>query len=426
MLRIRNGRLIDPQQGIDAEVDLLIENGKVAALGKAAMRDAAETIDAKGLVVVPGLVDIHTHLREPGLEYKETIETGSRAAVAGGFTSIACMPNTEPINDNRAITEFIVGRAKDLAGCHVYPIAAITKDSGGETLTEMADLKLGGAVGFSDDGRPVMNARVMRLAMEIARSLRMPILAHEEDIQLSAGGVMREGAVSTRLGLRGIPAQSESTMIARDVELAELTGVHLHICHVSSVRSLKTIELAKQWRCRVTCEVTPHHLMLTDEDIAGFDARYKVNPPLGFKTDREALRVALADGLIDVIATDHAPHHQDEKRCEFEQAMFGMIGLETALPLCLSLVRDGVISLRELIRRMTIEPAKILGLAVGALAVGAIADVTLFDPNESWTVGDAPHFSRSTNTPFWGKSLTGRVKATIVGGKVVYRDGEML
>ncbi len=382
-------------------------------------------IDVRGKWVVPGFIDLHTHLREPGHEYKEDIVTGTRAAAAGGFTAVCAMPNTNPPNDNRAVTELIVRRSLEVGAVRVYPVGAISKGLAGETLAEMGELKDAGCVAVSDDGRPVMNAELMRRAMEYARTFGLTIVQHCEDLSLSHGGSMNEGIVSTRAGIRAQPASAESAMVARDIELCALTGARYHVAHISSADSVRLVREAKRRGLPITCEVTPHHLTLTDEACAGYDTSAKCNPPLRTTADVDALRAALADGTIDAVATDHAPHSPVEKDVEFEDAAFGMIGLETALPLVLELVRAGMLTPAALVTRMSVAPAAAFGLSGGTLADGVRADVTVIDPEATWTVDAVALRSRSRNTPFSGKTLQGRAALTVVGGTIAY-SGERL
>ncbi len=422
-LCLRGGRVIDPRRGFDAEADVLLKDGAVGRIGPgiAAGVDAGvRVVDVRGKWVVPGLVDLHTHLREPGQEYKEDIATGTRAAAAGGFTSVCAMPNTTPPNDTRAVTELIVRRAREAGTVRVYPIGAITKGLGGEALAEMGELKEAGCVAVSDDGRPVMNAELMRRAMEYARTFGLPIVQHCEDLTLSAGGAMNEGPVATRAGIRAQPASAESAMVARDLELCALTGARYHVAHVSSADSVRLIREAKRRGLPVSCEVTPHHLTLTDEACAHYDTHAKCNPPLRGAADVEALRAALADGTIDAVATDHAPHSPVEKEVEFEQAAFGIIGLETAVPLLLELVRAGTLTPSTFVERLSAAPAALFGLPGGSLAAGAPADVTVIDPEAAWTCEPAALRSRSRNTPFAGRGLRGKAVLTVVGGAIVY------
>jgi len=374
------------------------------------------------MIVLPGLVDMHTHLREPGYEYKETIRSGSEAAAAGGFTAIACMPNTHPINDNRTVTEYILKRSEEYNLVHVYPVAAISRNSEGKILAEFGDLKEAGAVAFSDDGKPVMNGLLMRRALEYASSLDRVIISHCEDLQLSAGGLMNEGKISTQLGLPGIPTLAEEIMVARDILLAQFTGAALHIAHVSSAGAVRMIRDAKARGIRVTAETTPHYFTLTDEALLNFDTNTKVNPPLRSREDLQAVREGLRDGTLDVIVTDHAPHAVTDKEVEFEYAASGISGLETALGLSLKLVDDGLLTLHELIRKMSVNPAKILNIPSGTLRQGADADITVFHPGKSWTVDPSTWRSQGKNSPFFGWTLKGKIMMTMVGGKIVYQD----
>ena len=427
-LCLRGGRVIDPGRGVDAEADVILKDGVVARSGKgiaAGLGADVRVIDVRGKWVVPGFIDLHTHLREPGHEYKEDILTGTRAAAAGGFTAVCAMPNTNPPNDNRAVTELIVRRALEVGAVRVYPVGAISKGLAGETLSEMGELKDAGCVAVSDDGRPVMNAELMRRAMEYARTFGLTIVQHCEDLSLSHGGAMNEGIVSTRAGIRAQPASAESAMVARDLELCALTGARYHVAHISSADSVRLVREAKRRGLPVTCEVTPHHLTLTDEACAGYDTSTKCNPPLRTGADVEALREAVADGTIDAIATDHAPHSAVEKDVEFEEAAFGMIGLETALPLVLELVRAGQLTPAALVTRLSVAPAAAFGLTGGTLADGAPADVTVIDPDASWTCDAGALRSRSRNTPFSGKNLRGRAALTVVGGTIAYSAAGM-
>ncbi|ORJ63632.1 dihydroorotase [Geothermobacter hydrogeniphilus] len=418
---IKNGRLIDPANNIDDHLDLLLKDGLVAAVGKNLSVDADETIDADGKLVTPGLIDLHVHLRDPGQEYKEDIASGTAAAVAGGFTSVACMPNTQPVNDNLAVTKYILSRSEEVGRCRVFPVASITRGLKGENLTEMGELKQGGAVAFSDDGRPVENGEVMRRALEYARPFGAPIISHAEDLSLVGKGVMNDGFVATELGLKGIPWVAEDAMVARDVMLAEYTGGHMHIAHISTRGAVEIVRRAKERGVRVTCEATPHHFTLTEEAVRGYDTNAKMNPPLRTEADLEAVRRGLADGTIDAIATDHAPHHRDEKNVEFNIAMNGIVGLETALPLALALVRDGLVELNRMVALLTSGPAAVLGLEVGSLAAGRPADVTLIDPDCEWTLAADQLVSKSKNTPFGGWTLQGAAITTVVGGKIAWQ-----
>jgi dihydroorotase len=423
---IKGGRIIDPSQGMDEVRNLFIEDGKI----KGYPRDTEELerdstiqiIPASGKIVSPGFIDMHVHLREPGFEHKETIRTGCAAAAAGGFTSVVCMPNTNPVNDNASVTEYILLKARTEGVVNVFPVGAITKGQKGETLAEIGEMWEAGCVAISDDGRPVMNSKVMRYAMEYARAFDIPVISHAEDINLSSGGVMNEGFTSSMLGLRGIPNASEEVIVARDITLAELTGVHLHIAHVSTAGAVRLIRDAKRRGANVTAEGTPHHFTLTDKAVLGYDTNVKVNPPVRAKEDMEAIREGLKDGTIDVIATDHAPHTEDEKKVEFDLAPFGISGLETALPLALQLVEDGVLTLPEVVRKLTFIPAQIIKSDRGTLKVGAVADVIVFDPNRTITVDREKFRSKGKNTPFHGWKLSGCVLYTIVDGKVVFSN----
>lgn len=426
-LILRGGRVIDPASRHDGIADVVVSGGKIVAVGPEAGREGGSApgvrvIDATGLVVAPGLVDVHVHLREPGQEYKEDIASGARAAAAGGFTTVCCMPNTEPPNDSRAVTELIVRRAAEAAVVRVYPIGAISKGLKGESLAEMGEMKDAGIVAVSDDGRPVMNAELMRLALEYARTFGLPVVQHCEDRNLAGAGVMNEGAAATRAGLRGQPAAAESVMVRRDIELVALTGARYHVAHVSTAVAVAAVREAKRRGLWVTCEVTPHHLILTDEACLGYDTSTKCAPPLRSRADMMALQEALADGTIDCIATDHAPHAVQDKQVEFDRAAFGMLGLETALSLGLKLVEEGVLGLGPLLEKMTVAAARIFDLPAGTLGAGAAADVVIFDPQTRWVVDRDQLRSKSRNTPFHGWELPGRVRYTIVGGQVVY-DG---
>ena len=427
-LLIRGGRVIDPAAGRDAVADILVIDGVVAAVGPdaAAGSGDGEVIEAAGLWVLPGLIDLHVHLREPGYEYKETVLTGSRAAAAGGFTAVACMPNTDPPNDSAAVTRAILRKAEEAALVRVYPIGCITAGQQGQRMAEFGDLVAAGCRAVSDDGRPVMHAGVMRRALEYSRYFGIPVISHCEDLHLAGDGVAHEGAVATRLGLKPIPAAAEEAMVARDVVLARQTGARVHIAHVSTRGSVSLLAAAKAEGLSVTAEATPHHLTLTDEAIGGYDTATKVNPPLRSPEDREALRRALAEGIIDVVATDHAPHGLADKDLEFDAAANGIVGLETALPLVLRLVAEGACSLHRAIDALTWRPARILGVPGGRLAPGDPADITLVDPEEAWTVEPDNFFSKGRNSPFRGWRLTGRVRATIVGGRTVFRDGAIV
>jgi len=424
-LLIKNGRVVDPASGHDGPADVLLEDGRVTAVARNLNRNGAEVLDAAGLVVAPGFIDMHVHLREPGIEHSETIETGARAAAAGGFTSICCMPNTLPVNDNATVTSYIIERARQHAAVNVFPIGAITKNSAGEELAAFGSMKDAGIVAISDDGRPVMNARVMRRAMQMAKSFDLPVIDHCEDLNLSAGGEMHEGVQSTRLGLRGIPGSSEDVMVARDILLAETTGARFHVAHISSRHSIHMVQFAKKRGLPITCEATPHHFALTDADIASYDSSYKMKPPLRTHCDVAAVYEGIVSGTIDAIATDHAPHPGSEKMQEFEKCPFGIIGLETALGLALEkLVHSGKISLMRLVELFTIGPARILHMNRGTLSPGAAGDVTLFDTGRTWTYDVNRSFSKSKNSPFDGWQFRGGPVATVVAGKVVWALGQ--
>lgn len=418
-LIITGGRVIDPSSGFDEIADILIEKGKITKIGRIqeAKSGNIDKIDAKGKVIVPGLIDMHVHLREPGYEYKETIRTGTEAARAGGITSLCCMPNTNPVNDSRAVTEFILEKARDIGLAEVYPIGAISKGLKGEELSEMGDLVEAGCVAFSDDGRPVMNSELMRRAMEYAKALGIPIISHCEDINLSKGGVMNEGFVSTELGLQGIPKASEEIAVARDILLAEITGVRLHIAHVSSAGSVRLIKDAKQRGISITAETCPHYFLLTEEAVRGYDTDYKVNPPLRTAEDVEAIKEGLKDGTIDVIATDHAPHSMAEKMVEFDYAPFGIVGLETALMASLRLVEEGILTINRLIEKMSCNPAKILNIKKGRLEIGSEADITIIDINKEVKVNPSNFRSKGKNTPFKEMTFKGIPIITIFRGK---------
>lgn len=424
-LILKNARVIDPAQGIDASWDILIAEGKIAARGPSLETPSgAEIIDIAGLIAAPGLVDMHVHLREPGLEYKETIATGAAAAVAGGFTSVACMPNTEPVNDNRSVTEFIRRKAREADLAHVYPIGAITAGSEGKRIAEHWDLRDAGAIALSDDGKPVMDAAMMRRAMEYACSLDLPVIQHCEDQSLSACGLMNEGYWSTALGLPGIPSIAEEVMVGRDILIAEYTRTRIHIAHVSTAGSVRLIRDAQKRGVRVTAEAAPHHFILTDEALTGYNTNYKVNPPLRTPDDVKAVKEGLADGTIAAIACDHAPHARTDKEVEFEYAACGISGLETSLGLSLELVHDGTLTISELIGKMSLEPARILNIPAGTLAEGQTADITIIDPTLEWKVDVNSFRSLGKNSPFHGRTMKGRAVMTIVKGAVKY-DGRV-
>jgi len=421
-LLIKNGRVVDPSSGLDKTIDVLIDKGKIAAVKPNIRASGSKIIDASRLVVAPGFIDMHVHLREPGQEEKETLSTGARAAARGGFTSIACMPNTEPVNDNRGVTEYILSEAKKKAVVNIFPVASITRRQLGEELTDMGDLSDAGAVAFSDDGFPVQNAQVMRRALEYSKILDTVIIDHCEDKNLSAEGVMHEGYHSYLFGLKGIPSSSEEIMVSRDIILAQRAGSPIHIAHLSTKGAVDLVRDAKRKKIKVTAEVTPHHLFLTDSSLENYDTSYKVNPPLRSKEDAQALIRAVKDGIIDAIATDHAPHTVDEKSVEFDKAPFGINGLETAVSLCLDkLVNAKVISLNKFIEMISLNPALILGLEnKGRIQVGADADLTVLNLRQEIVVDINTFKSKGRNNPFHGWKLKGAPEMTIVGGKVVY------
>ncbi|MFZ0818600.1 MAG: dihydroorotase [Candidatus Acidiferrales bacterium] len=428
MLRISNGRVLDPASGTDAQLDVLVDGDKIAAIGPAneisqqlkQRVGAVETLDARGLIVAPGFIDPHCHLREPGGEASETIETGTRAAARGGFTAVCPMPNTRPVNDNASVTRSIVERAAASASVRVWPIGACSIGSTGESLAEIAAMKKAGIVAVSDDGKPVANAKLMRQVMEYCRSLDLPVIDHCEDASLAAGAVMREGVTSVRLGLRGMPAAAESICVGRDVQVAALTGARFHVAHLSAKASLDLVREAKQRGLRVTCEVTPHHFTLTDEDVV-YDSNFKMNPPLASREDRDALLAGLADGSVDAISTDHAPHEPASKAVEFDKAPFGITGFETALALALSeLYHTGRVKLMRLVELFTTGPARVLGIE-RKIAAGQPADITIFSTDHPWTFRAAESASKSRNTPFDGRQFKGAPMATIVAGRLVFQ-----
>jgi len=424
-LLIANGYLIDPSQGQNSGKNLLIEDGRVAGLLDRGddVPEGAEVLDATGLIVAPGFIDLHTHLREPGQEYKETIATGAAAAAAGGWASICAMPNTDPVNDSPAVTRFIIEQAERARSSNVFPTGALTKGSNGAELAEMGEMKQAGIVAVSDDGRPVPSAGMMRRALEYARGFDLTVVDHCEDRSLAAGGVMHEGRWSLRLGLRGIPATAEEMDAVRDCALAELTGARVHLAHVSTRGALEAVRRAKERGLSVSCEVTPHHWVLTDEAVEGYDTNTKMNPPLRSRDHVAAILEGLRDGTIDAIATDHAPHHADEKALEYDNAPFGITGLETAIGLALDrLVHAGTISLERLVELCTVNPARIFKLADrGTLRRGAWGDVTILDPEHNWTFDVSRSKSKSRNTPFDGWTMRGAAVATLVAGRIVYR-----
>jgi dihydroorotase len=427
---IRGGRVIDPAQGIDQHLDVWIAEGKIIALGPDIRtplqhapddpRPAPRIIEVQGCVVAPGFLDMHVHLREPGFEYKETIATGLAAAAAGGFTAVAAMANTKPVNDTPAVTEFMLRRAAAVGGTRLLPIGAVSVGLAGEELAEIGGMHKAGIVGLSDDGMPVMNPRLMRRAMEYGRMLELPVLSHCEDHRLSTGGVMHEGVVSTALGLIGVPAVAENVMVYRDIQLAALTGAHLHIQHVSTAEAVDLVRRAKEQGMTVTAEACPHHFTLTHEAVQGYDTNTKVNPPLRAAEDVEAIKRGLQDGTLDVIASDHAPHHVSEKDQDYAAAPAGMIGLETSVGLALRLYHEGILSLPQIIAKYTVHPAGILGVPHGTLRVGSSADVTILDPDYTYEVEATALRSRSKNSPFLGWRLRGAAVATLVSGEVIF------
>jgi dihydroorotase len=419
-LLIKNGRVMDPASGFDGVADVLILDGAITAIGTN-LESSVTSFDASGLVVAPGLIDMHVHLREPGAEYAETIESGGHAAAAGGFTSVCCMPNTSPVNDSATVTSYIIERARQCSPVNVFPIGAITKGSAGEELASIGAMKQAGIVAISDDGRPVMNSRVMRRAMELAAGWNIPVIDHCEDLNLSAGGDMHEGCTSVRRGLRGIPSASEDVMVARDILLAEVTGARYHVAHISTTNAVRMVAYARAQGLKVSCEVTPHHFALADEDTAPYDSNYKMRPPLRGRRDLNTVMDGLVDGTIEVIATDHAPHAGSEKMQEFERCPFGITGLETALGLSFELlVHSGKISLMKLIALYTTGPARVLGLERGRLSPGLPGDVTILDPELAWSYDVNKTFSKSKNSPFHERAFRGGPVATIVAGTMVW------
>jgi len=423
MLLIKNGRIVDPSSGIDDYLDILIDQGKIVEVGRGGEGEkddkVTQIINARGKVVVPGLIDMHVHLREPGHEYKETIKTGCQAAASGGFTSIACMPNTNPVNDNQSVTEYILDKARREGCVNVFPIGAITKGLQGELLTEMGELGSAGVIAVSDDGKSVRNSELMRRGMEYAKNFNLLVICHCEDLDLVADGVMNEGFTSTRLGLKRIPNAAEEVIVARDIILAELTGCRVHIAHVSTEGSVRIIREAKSRGVKVTAETAPHYFSLSEEALESFDTNLKVNPPLRSVRDVEAIKEGLKDGTLSVIATDHAPHSSLEKDVEFDYASSGIVGLETALPLALQLVKENVLSLPELLSKFTANPAKILGICKGTLNPGTDADITIIDVSLQKKVDVNQFKSKSRNSPFRGWELEGEALYTIVKGKII-------
>lgn len=421
-LLIKNGRVIDPSQNIDDNLDVLVENGLIKEIGKKLAAPAgAEVVDAAGTYVVPGLIDMHVHLRDPGLEYKEDIISGTKAAVAGGFTSICCMPNTKPVIDNKTVASYIINKAKSEGFCNVFPVGSITYGLSGDRMSEMGELKESGCVAVSDDGKPVKNSELMMRALQYAAGIGILVISHAEELELVGEGVMNEGFTSTELGLKGIPRVAEDIATARETMLAEYTATPIHIAHVSTKGSVRVIREAKARGVKVTCETAPHYFTLTDDAVRGYNTNAKMNPPLREADDIAAIKEGLKDGTIDAIATDHAPHHLDEKDVEFNVAMNGIIGLETSLPLSLGLVAEGTLTLNQLIDKMSCIPSKILGLNRGTIRIGAVADITLIDPTCEWVAEADKMASKSKNSPWLGKKMTGCASATIVDGKVMYK-----
>lgn len=418
---IKDGRVVDPANGVDDTLDVLIEDGKIAKMGRDIPKAGAEVVQAAGKIVAPGFIDMHVHLREPGHEEAETIKSGTEAAAAGGFTAVACMPNTNPVNDNESVTEFIIKKASSEGSVNVYPVGSITKGSKGEFLAEIGELHRAGCVAVSDDGKDVMDNLLMRRAMEYASMFDMPVIDHCEAADLVGEGVMNEGSVSTALGLKPIPAAAEEIMVERNILLSRDTGCRVHIAHISTEESIDMVRRAKKRGINVTCEATPHHFTLTDEECRSFDTNYKMKPPLRSEKDRKAILKGIKDGTIDCIATDHAPHSEDYKNLEFDYASFGIIGLETAVPLALDkLVNEGVIDIGRLVEMFSVNPAKILGVPGGSLSAGSPADITILDYNRTITIDKDKFRSLSRNTPFQGITLKGAPVMTIVGGRIVF------
>jgi dihydroorotase len=427
---IKNGTVIDPANNINAAKDILIIKGIIESIEPPGKLDTVnlnnpQIIDAKGCIVCPGLIDMHVHFREPGFEYKETIESGCQSAAAGGFTSVAVMPNTNPVNDNRSVTELILSLAKSKGGIKVHPIGAITQGLAGKRLSEMADLRDAGAIAFSDDGCPVMNSELMRRAFEYSKMFNLPLIQHSEMLDLTEGGCMNEGAVSTELGLKGMPTEAEDIMVYRDIALLEKTGGRLHVAHISSGNSVDLVRHAKAKGLTVTCEVAPHHFTLTDEAVRGYDTNTKMSPPLRSNKDIEKIKEGLKDGTIDIIATDHAPHDITDKQVEYQNACFGIVGLETALPLSLKLVDEKILSMSDAIRKLTATPAQIFNLDAGNLSIGKEADVLIFNPDIKYSIDVSKFHSKSKNSPFDGWKVKGKVFHTLARGKIVYTDPDL-
>jgi len=423
---IKNGYVVDPKNKIDGVMDILIEKDRIKEVAKKISGKADKEIDAKGKIVSPGLIDIHVHLRQPGFEYKETIETGLKAALKGGFTGVCPMPNTYPVSDRRSDMEFLIGEAKRLSLIRIWPVGAVTLKQEGKELTEFGELKKGGAVALSDDGRPITNSNILRRALQYARKFDLVIMAHCQDESLFCGGCMNEGFISTRLGLPGIPVESESAEVARDIQLADMTGGRLHFCHISSKKSLDLIRQAKAQGSQVTAETCPHYFHLTDESVLHYNTNAKMNPPLRTKADVDAIKKSLKDGTLDVISTDHAPHAESEKDAEFDKAPFGIIGLETSLALSLKLVEEKALSIPELVRKMSLAPAQVLKIDRGHLSENAIADITVIDPSYEWVVDKEKFESKSKNSPFLGWKMKGRATDVFVEGRHVLKNGEIV
>ena len=421
---IKGGHLIDPANKKNGQFDLLISKGKIEAVepeGKIKDIPDADIIDAKGAIVTPGFCDMHVHFREPGHEYKETIETGSQSAAAGGFTTVAVMPNTSPVNDNRSVTEFILSQAKETSNINILPIGAITKGLRGETLSDMGELKEAGCIGYSDDGRPVSNSEIMRRALEYSKMFDLPCIQHSEVLELTQGGSMNEGIVSTELGLKGMPTEAEDIMVHRDICLLPKTGGRLHVAHISSGGSVDLVRQAKAKGLAVTCEVAPHHFTLTHDACRGYDTNAKMSPPLRTESDLDMIKEGMRDGTIDIIATDHAPHDRVDKQVEFSKACFGIVGLETALPLTLKMVDEKIISLERAIDMLTFQPNQLFKLDKGSLGIGKAADITLFDEKMEYTIDPSQFRSRSKNSPYKGWKVRGKVLRTLVNGKTVFK-----
>lgn len=422
---IKNGRVVDPSQGIDETLDILIEDGYIKKISEKILEKDAEVLDCAGFVVCPGFIDMHSHLREPGYEYKETIETGTRAAIAGGFTSVACMPNTAPPIDNDSVVRFIKKKAEEAGYSRVFPVGAITKGRAGKEISEMGLMASAGAVAFSDDGSSVPSALLMRKALEYSKTVGKILIEHAEDPTLFEGGQIHEGFVATQLGLKGIPSECETIIVLRDLELSKLTDSPIHFAHISSKESLKFIKEAKRRGLKVSCEVTPHHLLLNEEAVYGYNTLAKVNPPLRTKEDQKALLEGIKDGTVDVIATDHAPHHMDEKDCEFCLAKFGISSIEVAVPILIDfLIKENGISISRFVELLSLNPAKILGIPFGTLKEGSIADITVISLKGQTTVNPEKFYSLGKNNPFGGRKFTGRIQYTILGGEILYSYGK--